>query len=63
MAFVKLEDTSGVLEVVVFPKIYAKTLDYWQSDKLLTISGKVDEKDDRLTLLVDDAKPIQTRNR
>jgi DNA polymerase-3 subunit alpha len=61
MAFVKLEDTSGSLEVVVFPKIYAKTIDYWQPDKLLTVSGKVDEKDDRLTLLVDDAKLIQTR--
>lgn len=58
MAFVKLEDLTGTLEVVVFPKIYARTVDYWQIDRILTVSGKIDEKDDRLTLLVDDANVL-----
>ncbi len=56
MAFVKLEDLSGVIEIVVFPKIYARTADLWNVDEIVQVSGKVDEKDDRLTLLVDDAK-------
>jgi DNA polymerase-3 subunit alpha len=60
MAFVKLEDVTGILEVVVFPKMYAKTLDLWEVDKIISVSGKVDEKDDRLTLLVDEARAIST---
>lgn len=58
MAFVRLEDATGSIEVVVFPKIYAQTVDYWQQDKIVTISGKVSEKDDRLTILADETKHI-----
>jgi DNA polymerase III subunit alpha len=58
MAFVKLEDLTGTIEIVVFPKIYARTADLWQMDQIMTISGKVDEKDDRLTILIDDARKI-----
>ena len=56
MAFVKLEDLTGTLEVVVFPKIYARTTDLWVRDQFVEVSGKIDEKDDRLTLLIDEAK-------
>jgi DNA polymerase-3 subunit alpha len=55
MAFVKLEDLTGTIEIVVFPKIYARTVEYWKIDTIVTISGKIDEKDDRLTILADDA--------
>jgi len=58
MAFVKLEDLTGIIEIVVFPKIYARTADLWQIDKIVAVSGKVDEKDDRLTILIDDAKSL-----
>lgn len=55
MAFIGLEDLTGSLEIVVFPKIYVRTVDLWVRDAIVTVSGKVDEKDERLTLLVDDA--------
>ncbi len=58
MAFVKLEDATGTLEVVIFPKLYAKTVSVWQKDGVVAISGKVDEKDDRLTILADDVQEI-----
>lgn len=58
MAFVRLEDLSGSIEAVVFPKIYAKTSDLWVRDGVIVVSGKVDEKDDRLTLLVDDVRAL-----
>ncbi len=58
MAFVKLEDLSGLIEMVVFPKMYAKTLDLWNVDRIIEASGKIDEKDDRLTFLVDDARAL-----
>ncbi len=56
MAFVRLEDATGTIEIVVFPKIYAKTVSIWQKDAVVLVSGKVDEKDDRLTILADDVK-------
>ncbi len=59
MAFVKLEDLSGSLELVVFPKIFAQTSDVWARDAIVTASGRVDQKEDRLTILVDDAKRLE----
>lgn len=56
MAFVRVEDLSGVVEIVVFPKVYARTLDLWSKDTKVVISGRVDEKDDRLLVLADDAR-------
>jgi DNA polymerase-3 subunit alpha len=59
MAFVKIEDLTGIMEIVVFPKIFATTMDLWNMDRIVSVSGKIDEKDDRLTLLVDEAKLIR----
>lgn len=58
MAFVKLEDMNGSIEVVVFPKVYARSFDLWQKDTVVVVTGRVDEKDDRLTILVDEAMPV-----
>jgi DNA polymerase-3 subunit alpha len=45
MAFVALEDKSGSLELVVFPKAYEKSPDLWQPDQVIRIQGKVSFKD------------------
>jgi len=58
MAFVKVEDLSGTIEVVVFPKIFAQTSGMWVPDTVVDISGKIDEKDEKKTLLVDGVKKI-----
>ncbi len=58
MAFVKIEDTGGSVECVVFPKTYAKNVSLWQADTILLISGKLDQKEEQMALLVDDAKKI-----
>jgi DNA polymerase-3 subunit alpha len=58
MVFVKLEDTSGSIECVVFPKTYAHSTDLWQIDSILLVSGKLDQKEEQLSLLVDEAKRI-----
>ncbi len=60
MAFVKLEDLSGSLELVVFPKVYQKTYDVWAVDAIVQITGRIDEKEERMLILVDDAKVIKT---
>ncbi|MBI3577665.1 DNA polymerase III subunit alpha [Candidatus Gottesmanbacteria bacterium] len=53
MAFVRIEDLSGGMELVVFPKVFATTGEHWINDKIVCIVGRVDEKEDRLTILVD----------
>jgi DNA polymerase III subunit alpha len=59
MAFVKLLDLTGVMEVVVFPKVFSKNPELWTKDAIVLVSGKVDQKDEQLTFLVDDAKRVQ----
>jgi DNA polymerase-3 subunit alpha len=53
MAFVKVEDTTGILDIVVFPKIYQETKDHWVDGKPLIICGKVDSREDTTNMLVD----------
>lgn len=53
MAFAKLEDISGTIDLVIFPKLYAQTKDYWEQDKLIVVEGKIDFRDESLNLLVD----------
>ena len=56
MAFVKIDDFTGSIELVVFPTVFERTKFTWISDKVVLVKGKVSEKDDRLAVLVDDAK-------
>ncbi len=58
MAFVKLEDLSGSIEVVVFPKIFTQTVSLLLPDQVVEISGKVDQKDEKITMLADGIKAV-----
>ncbi|MCP4538442.1 MAG: DNA polymerase III subunit alpha [Chloroflexi bacterium] len=42
MAFVTLEDLQGTCDVVVFPRVWTKTKDLWQPERIVVMSGKVD---------------------
>ncbi len=53
MAFVQLEDATGMIEAIVFPTIFKDQQALWQSDKLLLVEGKVSDKDDVPKILVD----------
>ncbi len=44
MAFVELEDVQGTIEIVVFPRIYEKTREIWQAEKVVMVRGRVDTK-------------------
>ncbi|HEU5004620.1 MAG TPA: DNA polymerase III subunit alpha [Candidatus Saccharimonadales bacterium] len=60
MAFVKLEDISGEIELVLFPKTYLKSVDIWQRDKVILARGKVgggraSDRGSEVKILVDDA--------
>lgn len=58
MAFGTFEDDSGVIEAVVFPKVFEKYKDLWVPDKPLLITGKVDLREDSLNLMVNDIEEV-----
>ncbi|ASC73577.1 DNA polymerase III subunit alpha [Halomicronema hongdechloris C2206] len=60
MAIVQLEDLSGQVEGVVFPRSFERIGQHIIADARLMIWGKVDRRDDRVQLIVDDAEPIET---
>ncbi len=60
MAFVKIEDGTGTINVVVFPKIYQKTRNVWVDYKPVLLSGRVDTRDDAPNLLVESVDTLET---
>jgi DNA polymerase-3 subunit alpha len=52
MAFATLEDATGSIEIVIFPKTYSQCKDILLPDTPLLVSGKLDLRDDRPSLLV-----------
>jgi DNA polymerase-3 subunit alpha len=64
MAFVKLEDQFGEIEVILFPSSYQQTVGLWERDKVVMIRGKVNAKDrdgsrsSDAKVMVDDAREV-----
>ena len=60
MAFVKIADAAGEMEVVVFPKIFDSTRPVWQKDKIILASGRIDvSRDDGPKLMLEEARLIE----
>jgi len=53
MLFATVEDISGKIEVVVFPKLYIKDQEIWSSNEPLIIEGRLDSKDDTLKIIAE----------
>lgn len=64
MAFVKLQDLTSEVELIIFPGTFQKTLGLWVRDNVILASGKVSAKDKdgndsgELKILVDDAREL-----
>ncbi len=56
MAFIDLEDKSGIIEVLVFPNLFAKYQNLIVPEKLLIITGKLSDKDGEAKFIADDIK-------
>ncbi|MFC2041238.1 DNA polymerase III subunit alpha [Chloroflexota bacterium] len=54
-----LEDITGRVEVMVWPKVYENTRELWQEGNILVVEGKVRIRDDRVQLNCDSARPYQ----
>ena len=60
MAFLVLEDGSAQVEGVCFPESYKRIQEVLTEDSRLIVWGKVDYRDDKVQLIVDDAEPVET---
>ncbi len=64
MAFVKIEDEFGEIEVILFPSVLQKTIGLWERDRVVIIRGKVGAKDrdgnitEELKIIADDAREV-----
>ena len=67
MAFVKLEDLTGELEIILFPSTYQQTLGLWERDRVVLVRGKVNARDrdgnpsSDIKVMADDAREITTQ--
>jgi len=59
MAFVQMEDISGQMEGVIFPSAYEQVSPHLEEDARLIVWGKIEEKDDRVQMIIKDAEPIE----
>jgi DNA polymerase-3 subunit alpha len=64
MAFIRLEDDFGDIELILFPSVYQQTLGLWERDRVVIVRGKLTAKDregnvqEEVKLLVDDAREV-----
>lgn len=63
MAFLVLEDLYGVSEVVVFPNVYEKCVNYIKNDEVVAITGTINFKEDEApSLLANNIMPLKEVN-
>jgi DNA polymerase-3 subunit alpha len=64
MAFAKIEDETGEMEVILFPSVLQQTAGLWERDHILIVRGKVSAKgrdgtlQDELKIIADDAREV-----
>jgi DNA polymerase III alpha subunit len=66
MVFATIEDFTGSVEIVVFPKTLKENPALWVADALLIVKGKVNDRDNQRTIIVDHAASLSdttVRNR
>lgn len=55
-AIVVIEDVSGHIEVIVWPKVYTQTEELWKEGNELIVKGKVRARDDEISVVCDSAR-------
>jgi len=53
MAFCRLEDLQGAIELTVFPRTYLEVKPLLKLDAMLLVAGKVESRDERLQVIAD----------
>jgi DNA polymerase-3 subunit alpha len=64
MAFVKIEDMGGEVELILFPSALQQTLGLWERDRIVVVRGKISAKDregnigSEVKVLADEAREV-----
>lgn len=58
MAFFTLQDLSGDIEVLVFPKLMAVAVPYLDLDRIIQVKGKVSDKDGEFKIIADEISQL-----
>lgn len=58
MAFGTIEDDTSSIDLVIFPKLFAEKPSLWETDRPLIITGRIDNRDDKASIVVEKAEPI-----
>lgn len=60
MAFATIEDQTGKIEVVVFPKVYGETRSCWVKDQVVLLDGRLENREERVSVIVEKAVSLST---
>lgn len=64
MAFVKMEDLTGSVEVIVFPDLYEKHAPLLTEDRLVVVEGRTDLKEEEdVKIIAESFKPLKPGNK
>jgi len=55
MAFITVEDMYGAIECVCFPKIYDKIRNFLETDRVVSLSGKISIDEDKAPVIILDS--------
>ena len=62
MLFVKIEDNTGNVEILVFPNLLERTVSIWQEGETILCQGKISDKDQEFKILANTAEGIALDN-
>jgi DNA polymerase-3 subunit alpha len=59
MAYVELEDLTGMIETIVFPELYKNNMMFIEEEAELILKGRLDLKEDSLSLIASEIIPLK----
>jgi len=62
MLFVRIEDTTNGVEVLVFPRTLKSDTEVWQEDKVIMMNCRLSDKDGETKLICNQAKELNAQN-
>lgn len=58
MLFVNMSDPSGDIEAIVFPNVFKSNIKIWEENKIVSISGRLSDKDGVPKIIVESVKQV-----
>jgi len=58
MAFLSLEDLEGIIEVIIFPRVFSQSHKFLREDALIFVGGRLDFKSDKPKLIAEVVTPL-----